>query len=136
SGMDVSVTTSSPCGNFTNLITARVKTDKAESHITGAIFDRGDARLVSIDDYNVEAILEGTMLMVKAQDRPGLIGSIGTLLGNRKINISRMTFGRREVEGKTISILIINVDGPVSMDVPKEIEGLESVDSAKLVLLS
>ncbi|HHT9133940.1 MAG TPA: phosphoglycerate dehydrogenase [Candidatus Avalokitesvara rifleensis] len=135
-GMEVSVTTSSTCGNFTNLITARVKTDKTESFVTGAIFDRGDARVVSIDGYNVEAILEGTMLVVMAQDRPGLIGSIGTLLGDRNINIARMTFGRRDIAGKTISILIINVDGPVSTDLTKDIEGLKSVDSAKLVHLS
>lgn len=135
-GMEVSVTTSSTCGNFTNLITARVKTDKTESFITGAIFDRGDARVVSIDGYNVEAILEGTMLVVMAKDRPGLIGSIGTLLGSLNVNIARMTFGRRAVDGKTVSILIINVDEPVSVDLTKEIEGLESVDSAKLVHLS
>jgi len=76
------------------------------------------------------------MLVVMAQDRPGLIGSIGTLLGDRNINIARMTFGRRDIAGKTISILIINVDGPVSTDLTKEIEGLKSVDSAKLVHLS
>ncbi len=135
-GMEVSVTTSSTCGNFTNLITARVKTDKVERVITGAIFDKGDARVVSIDGYNVEAILEGTMLVVTARDRPGLIGSIGTFLGDRGVNMARMAFGRKEVDGRTISILIINIEGPVSAELTGGIEGLESVDSARLVYLS
>ncbi|MEE9201397.1 MAG: phosphoglycerate dehydrogenase [Candidatus Brocadiales bacterium] len=135
-GIEISVTTSSTCGNFTNLITARVTTDKTESAITGAIFDRGDARIVCIDGYNVEALLEGTMLVVLAKDRPKLVGSICSLLGDKDTNIARMAFGRKMVDGKTAAILIINIDGPASADLASDIEGLESVDSAVLVYVS
>ncbi|MHC4197222.1 MAG: phosphoglycerate dehydrogenase [Planctomycetota bacterium] len=135
-GLDVSITTSSTCGSFNNLITARVKTEKVESYVTGTIFDKGDARVVCIDDYDVEAFLEGTMLVVLAQDRPKLVGSIGTFLGDRGINIARMAFGRREIDGKTISILIINIDGPTEPDLIAKLEELDSVNSARLVRLS
>lgn len=134
-GIEVSVTTSSTCGNFTNLITAGVKTAKMESAITGAIFDRGDARVVSIDGYNVEAFLEGTMLVIIAKDRPKLVGSVGSMLGDRGINIARMAFGRKLVDGESIAILIINLDGPVSRELEIDIDNLEGIDSARLVFL-
>ncbi|MDO8137609.1 MAG: phosphoglycerate dehydrogenase [Candidatus Brocadiales bacterium] len=133
-GIEVSVTTSSLCGNFTNLVTARVKTGKVECSLTGAIFNGGEARIVNIDGYNVEALLEGNMLVIYAKDKPGLIGSVGTLLGKRNTNIARMTFGRKQAGGT--AILIINVDGPVSLDVQEEIRRLENVNSVRMVYLA
>lgn len=132
-GIDVSVTNSSLCGNFTNLVTARVKTGKVESSITGAIYNGGEARIVNIDGYNVEAALEGTMLVIYAKDRPGLIGNVGSLLGNQDINIARMAFGRKEAGGK--AVLVINVDSPITFSILEGIEKLESVESVRLVLL-
>lgn len=132
-GIDVSVTTSGICGDFTNLVTAKVKTDTAESAVTGTIFNKGDTRLVFIDGYTIEAILEGTMLVVYAKDRPGLIGGVGTILGNEGINIARMTFGRKKVGGT--ALLIVNVDTPVSLKALEGIERLEGVESVRLVQL-
>lgn len=132
-GIDVSVTTSGLCGDFTNLITAKVRTATAESAITGTIFNKGDARLVFIDGYAIEAVLEGLMLVVYAKDRPGLIGGIGTILGNENINIARMVFGRKKTGGT--ALLIVNVDNPVSLKALEGIERLEGVESVRLVQL-
>jgi D-3-phosphoglycerate dehydrogenase len=132
-GIEVSVTTSGLCGDFTNLITAKVRTDTSESAITGTIFNKGDARLVFIDGYAIEAVLEGIMLVVYAKDRPGLIGGVGTILGNEKINIARMVFGRKKAGGT--ALLIVNVDSPVSLKALEGIERLEGVESVRLVQL-
>ncbi len=133
-GIEVSVTNSGVCGDFTNLITAKVKTNIREASITGTIFNKGDARLVFVDGYTIEAVLEGTMLVVYAKDRPGLIGSVGTILGNEHINIARMAYGRKKV-GES-ALLIVNVDNPMSLKALEEIEGLEGVESVRLVQLS
>ncbi len=132
-GIEVSVTTSSQCGDFTNLITAKVRTATAECSITGTIFNKGDARLVFMDGYTIEAVMEGIMLVVYAKDRPGLIGNVGTLLGNEHINIARMTFARKQVGGT--ALLIVNVDNPVTLKALEGIERLEGVELVRLVEL-
>src|SRR3989338_8129351 len=132
-GIDVSVTTSGLCGDFTNLITAKVKTETAESAVTGTIFNKGDARLVFIDGYTIEAVLEGMMLVVYAKDRVGLIGGVGTILGSEGINIARMAFGRKKAGGT--ALLIVNVDNPISLKALEKIEKLEGVESVRLVQL-
>ncbi|HHT9120169.1 MAG TPA: phosphoglycerate dehydrogenase [Candidatus Hypogeohydataceae bacterium YC41] len=132
-GIEVSVTTSAQCGDFTNLITAKVKTDTTESTVTGTIFNKGDARLVFIDGYTIEAVLEGVMLAIYAKDRPGLIGNVGTIMGNEDINIARMAFGRKRAGGT--ALLIVNLDCPISLNALEAIEKLEGVEAVRLIQL-
>ncbi|NOZ20398.1 MAG: phosphoglycerate dehydrogenase, partial [Planctomycetes bacterium] len=93
---------------FANLIRAEVETADGSRSTQGTLFGQDNIRIVSIDDYHVEVVPEGNVLVIFDMDRPGLIGGIGTVLGRHNINIARMTFGRQEAGGKAITAL--NVD--------------------------
>ena len=60
----------------------------------GTVFANGSLRLVLIDGVGVESPLEGTLLIIKNNDQPGVIGDVGTLLGRHKVNIANFALGR------------------------------------------
>jgi len=120
--------------DFANLIDVSVRTDAGERVLGGTLLGRDDPRIVHLDGYRVEILARGHILLTFVQDRPGLIGDIGKILGSHNINIGRMTFGRREAGGDAITAL--NVDSPVPPAVLKEVEAVRSVISAHLLTLS
>jgi D-3-phosphoglycerate dehydrogenase len=70
---------------------------------------------------------------MKNWDKPGIIGSVGTLMGKNNINIAAMVFGRKEVGGVAVSIL--NVDSPISSELLEKIKSLENILAVRLVKL-
>ena len=119
--------------DFANLVATVVETDRMRSEVHGTLFTRSDPRIVRINDFYVDAIPSGVMLVVKNQDRPGMIGRIGTTLGSKGINIAWMTFGRKAEGGEAITVL--NLDQPVSAQLLSEIKKLPDVLDAKLIKL-
>ena len=115
---------------FVNLVRAKVVTTGGESTVAGTIFGKTDARIVRIDDFRIEIIPEGHLALIYNVDKPGAIGAIGSKLGQKKINISRMQVGR-EVGGDN-NIILIRTDSPITSDVADEILGLEQVKSIKV----
>jgi len=88
---------------------------------------------VKIDRYFVEAVPEGYMLIIKNQDKPGLIGHLGMLLGESKINIAGMSNGRDAPGGTAITV--VNVDDHVPPKVLEQVKRLQHVLDAKLIKL-
>jgi D-3-phosphoglycerate dehydrogenase len=119
--------------DFTSLITVTLKNGGDERRVSGTIFGRTNPRIVQINDFYLEALPEGTILVIHNHDRPGVIGAIGTLLGNRKINISRMQLGLEK--GKSEAIALYNVEGDVTPQVVAELEKLPNIISVKKVVL-
>ena len=132
-GIKINVTTSSCGSDFTSLISAKITTSKGETALSGTVFGKNEPRLVALNGYGVEAILDKGMLVLFGKDKPGLIGDIGSLLGRKKINIAHMTFGRKEVGGNAITIL--NIDTPVSQDCLNEINQLDHIEEVYQVNL-
>ena len=132
-GIKINVTTSSGVSDFTSLVTAKINTSTGETTISGTVFCKNEPRIVDINSYGVEAILNEYMLIIFGKDKPGFIGGIGSLLGSKKINIAHMTFGRKEAGGKAITIL--NVDASLPRDCLREIEQMEHIEAAYLVRL-
>ncbi len=132
-GIKVIETKTAKKENFTNLITAEVKTDKEKRTAMATLFTKNNLKIVKIDDFYVEAIPSGYMVIISNKDTPGVIGAIGTILGNNSINIAGMTFGRRKAGGDAITVL--NVDSFVSEKVLEEIEKNSDIWEAKLVKL-
>ena len=130
-GINIKETKSSRDIEFVNLIQIEIKTDKEARSVAGTLSANKQPRIVKIDGYYVEVSPHGEMLMIKNWDKPGLIGSLGTLLGKHKINIAAMTFGSEIKGGKAISVL--NIDSPVSTDILKQITQLENVLAAKII---
>jgi len=131
-GLKVLETKSADAGEFTDLIT--VEATKGDKHYEVAATLYGvHPRIVRLNGHNLEASPEGILLIVENQDRPGMVGWIGTLLAKHKINIASMSLSRGESGGKALSVL--NLDSLPSEALVKEIEadsGILSVQVAQL----
>lgn len=132
-GITINETISSAAKGFTNLITANVITDNGKSSLSGTVFDRKEIRIVDINGYEIESTLAEHLLVLFCKDKPGLIGSIGTLVGKRDINIAHMTFGRKVIRGDSIAVL--NVDAFIPVETVEEIKRLDGIDSVHLINL-
>ena len=86
---------------------------------------------VRIDDLNVDVLPEGHLLVFTNIDRPGVVGFIGTVLGENKVNIATFQVGRKAAGGEAVSIL--NVDSPVSADIVKKIRNFSGITSVWVV---
>ena len=83
-----------------------------ESHrATGTVFGQSMPRLVSLDDYRLEAYLDGMLLVFTHNDVPGIIGSVGTIFGQHKVNIAQMAVGRAGDAPGGEAVGILNLDG-------------------------
>jgi len=132
-GIKVTESKSSSPTNFTSLIQVVVKTDKKESSVAGTLFTREDPRIVMIDNFNVEAVPEGYLLLISNRDVPGIVGQIGTFLGTNQINIAGMTLGRDVQGGQARTVL--KIDGAVPDKVMQEIRKAKNILDAKLIKL-
>ncbi len=119
--------------DFASLIWVEVETDKAKSSIAGTLFTKVDPRIVKINEFYVDCVPEGNMLVVLNKDVPGIIGQIGTILGKNKINVASVSFGREEKGGRAISVW--NVDSNVPKPVLDELRSAKDVEEIKLVRL-
>ena len=112
--IEVLESTSSVRVAFANLMVLRLKTSEADLSVAGTLFGRNHLRLVDVDGVEVDAIPQGNLLLVKNDDTPGVVGHIGTLLGERAVNIARMTVGRKPGSGR--AVMLIEVDSEVPPD--------------------
>ncbi|MBI2094144.1 MAG: phosphoglycerate dehydrogenase [Candidatus Omnitrophica bacterium] len=132
-GVRVIEAKSSRMEEFANLLALEVSNDGTRLSIQGTLSARREPRIVKIDRYLVEAVPTGFMLIIKNQDKPGLIGQLGTLLGESQINIAGMTNGRDEPGGRAITV--VNIDQPVPSNVLEKVKKLQHVLDAKLIRL-
>ncbi|HEY3297150.1 MAG TPA: ACT domain-containing protein, partial [Armatimonadota bacterium] len=132
----IRVTESKSCApvDYTSLLAVKVDTDKGVKTISGTLFGKKDIRIVSIDDYQVDLVPEGYMLMTMHNDRPGIIGSVGKLLGDQGINIGGMNVARLNVGA--LAMMLLTVDDPVAEPVLKQIHALAGIEVVKLLQLS
>ncbi|MFT4881111.1 MAG: D-3-phosphoglycerate dehydrogenase, partial [Salinirussus sp.] len=124
-GVDVTETKTRQSEDFQSLVTVTVGDEDREVSVCGTQFAGGDARIVRIDDYRIDAIPHGHMLAVRNEDSPGVIGFIGTALGEYNLNIAGMFNGRETIGGEALSVY--NLDQPVPDEVLAELETDERV---------
>jgi D-3-phosphoglycerate dehydrogenase len=132
-GIRVIETKSSRSIDFASSITIKVKTKEGEELVEGALFGKREARIVRINQFFLDAIPEGFLLLLYNEDKPGVIGNVGCLLAKNKINIARLHLGRQATGGKAVSVW--NIDTPLSEELIKEILALTSILSARLIKL-
>ncbi len=101
--------------------------------IWGAIFDDGTLKVVKFDDYRVEIDPVGSILFVKNEDRPGMIGRICSILGDEGVNIAEMQNVRKKPGADALTI--IGVDGLVSQNTLNRIEGEDGIGDVRYVSL-
>ena len=132
-GIEVLESTSSARLTFANLMALRLKTSECDLSVAGTLFGRSLPRLVDVDGVEVDAIPQGSLLMVRNEDTPGVVGHLGTLLGARAINIARMTVGRKPGSGR--AVMLIEVDNDVPADVLAEVRAIAGVREARSINL-
>jgi len=132
-GIEVKEIKSSDEGDYQSMVALRVKAKDKQSYFAGTLFSKKDPRIVNIDNFKVEIMPEGELLFMYNNDKPGVIGNIGTLLGKNKINIARMHFGRETQGGKAISV--VSIDTHASPQLIEEIKKLPNILLVKQISL-
>ncbi len=126
-GISISHSYSSKNISYSNLIIAKVKTTNSEYSIGGSIFSESHPRIVSIMGYSVDVFPEGVMLFMKNHDVPGVIGKIGTLLGENKINIASYILSR-EIKDKS-AYSIVKLDEKINEELITKIAEFEEIQT-------
>ncbi len=142
-GLEIVESRSSRPRNFTSLVSLKLHTGDGELWAEGAVFEPEQPRLVRLDGVEVEAPLEGALIVIRNRDRPGVIGEVGSVLGRHGINIATFALGRGA--GGAVGVVRVGAGGPadaearaepgVTHDVLEEIRGIAAVESAGLIRL-
>jgi D-3-phosphoglycerate dehydrogenase len=128
-------------GSFRSSMTAEVTaagtrdSGSAQHRATGTIFGQEMTRLVALDDYRLEAYLDGCLLVFRHLDVPGIIGSVGTIFGQHGVNIAQMAVGRAGNRPGGDAIGVLNLDSPPSAEALEAVRRLPSITAATVVQL-
>ncbi len=132
-GIEVKETTTDDAGDYLSMLVITIKSGKKEYSVSGILHGKKEPRIIEVNDFVVEVVPEGEMLVIANNDKPGVIGNIGTMLARHRINIARMHFGRQKQGGRAISV--VSVDTTVSRDILSKIRKLPNVLSLKQIRL-
>lgn len=132
-GIEVKETKTKEAGDYQSLIALKIKSKDKERYVAGTLFSKKDPRIVLIDDFKVEIVPDGVLLLIYNNDKPGVIGNIGNLLGKNDINIARMHFGRESAGG--IAISVVSVDSAPSPEIMEELRKLPNILTIKQIIL-
>lgn len=125
-GIQVHESKSSTPKGFTNLLKVEVKTKTVTRSISGTLLNGLGARIVQVDAYSVDVVPEGNFVIIKHNDKPGVIGKVGSLFADNGINIGAMQVGRSDVGGE--AIMIVTIDKHVDDKVMEGLKGIEEVE--------
>ena len=132
-GLQIAETRSSTPAHYTSLVRVTVNTRAGATSVAGVISD-GRANVVQIDEYELHLPpTPGYLLVTQHVDQPGIIGLVGTLLGEADINISSMQVGRKTARGQ--ALMILSVDEPVPPAVVERIRQAASIEMIKVIKL-
>lgn len=135
-GIAVTETVKDDADGYANLVSVRVSTAKGERSASGTLFGDRHGRVVALDGLPLEFRPEGTLLVIANQDVPGVVGRIGTLLGDRNVNISDFSLARAK-EGRAAAVVRIDPASAVAgSQLVAAVAALQGVESVRLVTLS
>ncbi len=127
-GLDISEDRETEAPRYRALLTVKVG-----STLVGGTLVQGEPRIVTIDGFWVDVPVEGYLLLTKHQDKPGLVGRVGTLLGEHDVNISSMQVGRLHPRGD--ALMILTLDDAVPDEVRARIGAFPDVDRVRTAKL-
>jgi D-3-phosphoglycerate dehydrogenase len=116
-------------GAYESYVRLTVVTDRQSRSVAGTVFSDGRPRLIQIKGIDMEAELGPHMLYVTNKDKPGFIGRLGTLLGDRGHNIATFHLGRQAPGGDAIAL--VEIDGNIPDELLTAVQKLEGVVQAK-----
>lgn len=113
------------------VVTMRVTTDRGTGSVSGTVLGESDKRIIAVDEYKIDLIPEGLVLMNFHKDQPGIVGKLGSILGKNDINIAYMQLGRKAYRGE--ALMAMGIDEDISQEVLAEIRAIESSENAVVV---
>jgi len=127
----------SSSGGAGSVLSILLKTNSEEHLVKGAVLHKNAPRLLHVDGIDVEAPLGRNLIYLRNRDVPGVIGKVGTILGQHKINIADFSLGRPAGTGKKTAqaIAVVHVDGRVPEVVLSELRKIPAVEQAKAITL-
>ncbi|MFS0722687.1 phosphoglycerate dehydrogenase [Paenibacillus sp. 1P07SE] len=132
-GVNVVVQKSPEAKGFTNLVSVTLRTKEKERHVAGTLLNGYGSRIVQIDKFPVDVTPGGNLILISHNDKPGIIGRVGSLLGSKDVNIATMQVGRELVGGA--AIMVLTVDKAPTKDVIEELAELSDINKAKEINL-
>ncbi len=115
-------------GAFSSSITAEVHGGGVSVKAGGTLFGHNMPRLISLDEYRLEAYLDGNLLFFTHSDVPGIIGRVGTTFGKHQINIAQMAVGRSGDQPGGHAIGVLNLDSQPTKEALAELSSIEAID--------
>jgi D-3-phosphoglycerate dehydrogenase len=134
-GIDLEKICDSKMGAFSSTLTASVTTDQRTYSAGGTSFGQNMPRLIGIDDYGLEAYLDGTLFVFVHKDAPGVIGSVGAVFGRHNVNIAQMSVGRVGDKPGGEAVGVLHLDSSPSQQAIQEVVDLPGITSAQVVEL-
>jgi len=119
--------------NYSDLISVKVVTDQGDSTVEGTVFADLRGRVTAVDQFRVDLVAEGTFLFFTNKDRPGVIGRVGTILGENRINVAGFYLGRESYQGSAMGFVAL--DSRVPEGVLQEIVKLDEILEAREIVL-
>ena len=133
-GVEIDLHYSTADSSYVNLISTKVTINDVVYQLDGSVFDDHRPRLVNMLGREMEVTPQGTMLLVENNDVPGVIGNVGTLLGNLNINIAAYLLNRNGENGKAFAV--IRVDNPLTKSDLKKLSQIEDIQSVNQIHIS
>ncbi|HEY8848908.1 MAG TPA: phosphoglycerate dehydrogenase [Thermoanaerobaculia bacterium] len=132
-GIAISATTHPMPHAYTNLVTLRATSDREEICVSATLFSEKNQRIVSVNNFRVEFRPEGHLIYIINKDVPGVVGKVGTILGDREINIAEYNLARSGSGGKAMAI--ITVDSPLDNETLGFLRSFKEMEEVKQVRL-
>jgi D-3-phosphoglycerate dehydrogenase len=127
-GIKVKESSTTEAADYRSLITLRLKTDQGERFVAGTLYARKYPRIVNLDGHKIEVMPAGNLLVFTNEDKPGVIGKVGTLLGDNGVNIAQMQLGRSAPNQDAVAVL--TVDSAIPEKVMEDLLKLPFITSA------
>jgi D-3-phosphoglycerate dehydrogenase len=118
--------------DHTCLLSVRAHLPGGDRTICGTVYG-GEAHIVHIDGYHVDIVPQGSMIITQHTDAPGIVGKVGTFLGENGVNIAGMNLGREAAGGRAVMVLML--DEPIAPDLMGQIRSIPNMETAQLVTL-
>jgi len=134
-GIEIVEETRKEMGAFSSAIIAELVTDETTHRASGTLLGTNMPRLIRLGDHRLEAYLDGTLLVFRHRDVPGIIGAIGTVLGKHGLNIAQMAVGRSSDAPGGEAVGVLNLDNQPQPAALEEVLSHEAIVSATVVKL-
>ena len=130
-GINIKEVVSNQEGEYVNAIALDITTDKEPFSLLGTLSSNKQPRIVKINNVYVETVPQGHMLFINNNDKPGIVGAIGTLLAAENINIAGITLGRENQQGVAVSV--VNVDSEIPWSLIEKLRKTKNILFVKTI---